>query len=291
MANSVVATPKFLSLILSFLEIRDLLVSAQLVNRNWNSIVATTVSLQIALFFKPSESTTARILNPLLKEIFPPWFESPASYSGTHPRNTALSFQQLSWAQRAPVFQRGEASWRKMLVVSGGVEVRNLRVIWLTQSMLGWQECRGMLACDDGLRMGVLWDLTKDFCVSHRNASFMMNWPEDLFSCERHQREPGEESSWKERFQKMFRWKRRGRYGSGLSARSWILSAVQEDAVSDDKRGGSSEEHVLELVLTSAILCEPRGWDMPPVLGQEFQSQAYQKVSIEYADSKPCPGP
>ncbi|KFY81210.1 hypothetical protein V499_00036 [Pseudogymnoascus sp. VKM F-103] len=291
MANSVFATPKLLSLILSFLEIRDLLVSAQLVNRTWNSVIAATASLQIALFFKATAFTVPRFINPLLKEIFPLWFEPPSLYSRTHPRSTALDFQQLAWAQRAPAFQRCEASWRKMLVVSGGVEIRGLKITWRMQNMLGWQESRGMLACEDGLRMGVLWDLTKDFCVSHENASFMMNWPEKLFLDKRREVVPAAEIRWKDRLQRMFRRKERAQEVRTLSARPLSLSMAQVDAVSEFERGTCGEEQVLEMVFTSANTCQPREWDAAPVLGPEFQSAAYQKVTIEYGQPTPCSDP
>jgi hypothetical protein len=148
--QTVLTTPKLLSHILSLLPIKDLLSSAQCVNRTWNNVIETTTPLQAALFLTSSSSTTPRILNSLLKTNWPQWFQAPSSFNKKRPRPAASDFYILKWAQRPSAFRRREASWRKMLVVSGGPEITGLKVTLRTQSWLGWQESQSMVLCSDG---------------------------------------------------------------------------------------------------------------------------------------------
>ena len=71
--HTVLTTPKLLSHILSLLPIKDLLISAQRVNRTWNNVIENTTPLQASLFITSSSSTTPRILNPLLKNNWLQW--------------------------------------------------------------------------------------------------------------------------------------------------------------------------------------------------------------------------
>jgi hypothetical protein len=93
----------------------------------------------------------------------------------------------LVWNIDVKAFKRREASWRRMLVVNGGDSITPLKVIERTQTMGGWSERKGVLHCEDGLRMGMLSDLTKDWCMWNDTSNFLLNWKEDLLPVkERH---------------------------------------------------------------------------------------------------------
>ncbi|KAJ7834824.1 hypothetical protein B0H14DRAFT_2797994, partial [Mycena olivaceomarginata] len=70
--DSVISTPKLLELILSHLPARDLLVTTPFVSKTWLAHTLTP-ALQRALFFRPDILSTP-LQNPLLAEIFPPFF-------------------------------------------------------------------------------------------------------------------------------------------------------------------------------------------------------------------------
>lgn len=101
---------------------RDLLTNAQRVNQLWYSIITTFCSLQQKLYFQPLPSTkytTECIANPILVELFSPWFKGfkrdipPTSIERD-------DFRSLDWnssGAKREAYRRKDASWRRMLVV------------------------------------------------------------------------------------------------------------------------------------------------------------------------------
>lgn len=282
---------KLLPRILSFLDIRTLLISGQRSCRFWREVIATTPHLQESLFFKFPPSAAPRLLNPLLRELWPLWFKSPSSFNKRRPRPKASDFRFLKWTQRPSAFRRRDASWRKMLVVSGGAHVTALRVTLLTQSWLGLEESQGVFLCPDGLRMGTLWDLTKDWCMYDEQATFMMNWDEGLISAgilNGTRRldpvsKPQDGGRWKHKLRKILSSKPANKGFADKSLKSSSSSTARSVyAYSEDGSLDGADDQFVELILSYSIDNQDPDFNGPPALGLEFQSEAYQKVEIIY---------
>ncbi|KAH8647231.1 hypothetical protein BX600DRAFT_518509 [Xylariales sp. PMI_506] len=138
-SERVFSIPELLVAILLELDMRTLLASAQLVNRTFHQTIAGVPALQVALFFaSPSgghgggggeDAAGSRVgadvtKNPLLAELFAPWFLASGS-GGDHatPRADLAALAQLPMLQRSgetgvahEAFLRSGASWRRMLV-------------------------------------------------------------------------------------------------------------------------------------------------------------------------------
>ncbi|KAJ7096570.1 hypothetical protein B0H15DRAFT_1019610 [Mycena belliarum] len=187
--DTVMSTPELLELLLAQLPMRDLLLRAPLVCKMW---FATTraPALQRALFFAPApdtpsafESTPAPVRNPLLAELFPPFFAPPPpnrmSWADVRANNRmfwpdARAIMAMPVARALAPFARRDASWRRMLVAQP--PPRTLRV---TERCNGRTEIFDRRAELRGLelRMGELYDLVLG-SVKWAAASFCVTWPE-----------------------------------------------------------------------------------------------------------------
>ena len=114
----VVNTPEILEMILSNTDIRTLLISAQLVCRDWFNLITESRSIQKALFYIPIKDSewgvNEKIPNPLLAETFPSIFPHE-----DRPIRHRFTFDTLNWTKdpsRMARFVRPDASWRRMLV-------------------------------------------------------------------------------------------------------------------------------------------------------------------------------
>jgi hypothetical protein len=140
---------------------RDLLTVAPLVSKAWQAITLSP-ALQRALFFEPDLTGTQPVENPLLVELFPPFFLLP---SGDWPPpwswpGNASRFKEMSWVTAPDAFKREDVSWRRMLVTQP--PTRTMVVTHMTHSMIGDFEQRAVLK-DLSLRMGVLYDIAMPF--------------------------------------------------------------------------------------------------------------------------------
>ena len=283
---------KLLSHILSFLDVRSLLISGQRMCKTWHEIIAKTPALQEALFLKAPTATAPRLLNPLLRELWPLWFKSPSSFNKRRPRPKASDFRFLKWTQRPSAFRRPNASWRRMLVVSGGTPVTVLNVTLFTHSFLGAQESQGVVMCPHGLRMSTLWDLTKDWCMFDEEATFMMNWDEDLFSGGgkalgiQPNQKPAESGGWKHKLRKIFPGTETKKGFADISLKS-ASSVSTRSVYSENGSSDGGEDRFVELILSYSVDNQDPELNGPPTLGLEFQSEAYEKVSISYGKTIP----
>ncbi|KAK6971715.1 putative f-box domain protein [Favolaschia claudopus] len=168
--DTVIATPELLEYTISYLPMRDLLVTAPLVSRTWLAITQTP-NIQQALFFEPDPSASERTFNPLLVELFPPFFTEYEKNRFSWP--TANTIQSLPESGNMfEAFRRPEASWRRMLVSQPP-----------PQTMLIKQKSHGM-RCDSkrtavlhdvSLRMGTLYSLVLPF-IDRVASSFRIQW-------------------------------------------------------------------------------------------------------------------
>ncbi|KAE9407529.1 hypothetical protein BT96DRAFT_105377 [Gymnopus androsaceus JB14] len=150
-SNAVFGIPKLLDRILSQLDMRTLLTAAQLVSRYWHDIITQSPSIQQALCFQPKHSTAnERMQNPLLAELFEPWFDE----DGVHYRR---KFMEMPLASARDVFLREDATWCQMLVAQP--PVLQLGIWTQTQAMRGDSHQFEILEFPDGLRMGEFYDI------------------------------------------------------------------------------------------------------------------------------------
>ncbi|KAF7364623.1 O-methylsterigmatocystin oxidoreductase [Mycena venus] len=166
--------PELLERTLAHLSMRDLLVTAPLVSKTWQAITLTP-TLQRALFFQPDPTSTTRIPNPLLVEMFPPLFavvEDPNRWSWPD----AETIMSMPWAKASDAFKRPEASWRRMFVVQPPPQ--KMVVTETCHGQLGDRERRGVIN-DLSLRMGILYDLVLPF-INRVASSFCIRWHEGI---------------------------------------------------------------------------------------------------------------
>jgi hypothetical protein len=97
------------------------------------------------------------------------------------PRTFALSdhkhFWRLDWnssKERAEAYARKEASWRRMLVAQQPVQ--DLIVKMSTEAVGGPSQSKGELRLDDGLRMGLFYDIVQDFVEHQPVTYFVIRW-------------------------------------------------------------------------------------------------------------------
>jgi hypothetical protein len=116
--DRVLNTLELLDMILTRVDMRTLLTSAQRVCRNWMNLINKSPSIQKALFFTPIADSewgmNEKTLNPLLTETFASIF--PAEDRSVYYK---FNFSGLALTKDAPTmdrFVRKNASWRKMLV-------------------------------------------------------------------------------------------------------------------------------------------------------------------------------
>ncbi|KAK7013249.1 putative f-box domain protein [Favolaschia claudopus] len=155
--NTVISSPELLELILSHLPMRDLLCIAPLVSKAWQA-TTTTPYLQRILFFKPDPSAdpSTLIQNPLLAEIFSPFFTPLENPYACHWPGRTASIWEMPWLKNLDAFRRAGASWRRMLVTQPPVRTSALKHV--TRYRYGSTTRQATLS-GLSLRMGFLFDL------------------------------------------------------------------------------------------------------------------------------------
>jgi hypothetical protein len=173
--DAVLETPELLETIFSYLDIRTLLL-IQAVSSRWRDTVTGSSRLQRALFFiiQPSKSdTTSRTQNPLLAELFSPFFDSRLQFDyGAMPH-----LPMAATATRLAKFMQPSASWRRMLVSNPPVYKLGC---WMTEeSFYGELPTHSLrtLTFPHGLRMGKLYDLAQRFLYGNSiSARCAISW-------------------------------------------------------------------------------------------------------------------
>ncbi|KAJ7657130.1 hypothetical protein B0H14DRAFT_2321869, partial [Mycena olivaceomarginata] len=161
------STPELLENTLLQLPMRDLLVTAPLVCKTWHAVTLSPI-IQRTLFFEGDPSASKRVQNPLLRELFPPFFALPpppngqrsksAAWPGNADTITTMPWSKTTrpWSKAPSAFKRAEASWRRMLVIQP--PVHTVRITQTMNSFMCTSQRHGLLK-DSSLRMGVLYDL------------------------------------------------------------------------------------------------------------------------------------
>jgi len=166
--DAAISTPELLELILFHLPMRDLLVTAPLINKRWQALTLAP-TLQRALFFEPDPIVSKPVMNPLLAEIFPAFFKFT---SENRWRGTSESIMKMSWSKAPDAFKRKEASWRRMLVTQPPAQTM---IIKETSHGRGGNHERQTTLKGLSLRMGLLYDIAVPFINRHA-SSFYVRW-------------------------------------------------------------------------------------------------------------------
>lgn len=202
--EAVSSTTELFEAILVEVDLRTLLTSASRVSRHWHSVISASVRLQRILYLLPENETRSarldagreKVQNPLLKDIFPAWFENISSFTprprpGVNPMHqfpaTAMMgykrFQELplyaeSLESDDNPFLRPEASWRRMLTSQPPCYVISTNTKRGPGASMSKSDGRGNITRRDaGLRMGELYDVTLRHSARHHISGFMVVWP------------------------------------------------------------------------------------------------------------------
>lgn len=187
----VLSKPELIEAILLQLPMKDLLIHAQLVNKDFYSIITQFPSLQRKLFFvaKPviipgiSRGSNAPgpedwEINPLLRESFPPWFLNHASMPGQFEQSGISELRKLDWTsstEKTAAYARREASWRRMLVTQP--PIRSLGIVKSASTQGGTFENTGKIILESGIKMGLMFDLVEMHMISCSPvSSFALQW-------------------------------------------------------------------------------------------------------------------
>jgi hypothetical protein len=167
--------------ILSFLDMRTLLVTAQRINRKCRATVKGSLSLQRTLYLRPQPpgldpQNNDRRRNPLLVEAFPAWVEPLAEKNSRIIERADYSSLPMCASQaKKKAFLRPEASWRIMLVTQPPIHKLGCLMLYVEGgSPPDWMF--KALEYTQGLRMGTLYDLCQRWASHPENMFLEIAW-------------------------------------------------------------------------------------------------------------------
>lgn len=202
-AEVVFCTEELLVAILAELDMRTLLVSALRVSHRWQSIINASLPLQRALFFHPERQTettppgvsSQKTQNPLLKDIFPAWFENTGSFiprprPGVNPMHQFPATAMMGYKrfQELPLYSAGlesddnpflrpSASWRRMLTSQPPCYTVSVNAKRGPGASMRKSIGTGCLEKhEDGVRMGHMYDAVLRHSAQHHVSGFMVIW-------------------------------------------------------------------------------------------------------------------
>ncbi|PQE16767.1 apoptosis-inducing taf9-like domain 1 family protein [Rutstroemia sp. NJR-2017a BBW] len=165
--SQVLRTPELLDHILSYLPQSCLLLNITRVCKAWNTALSSP-TLQRALGFRSDPKVESISWPELLERQFSLFYQLPPELT----LSDASSLKTLPWTQCPDVFNRADASWRRMLVFQPACTRFEIVQVVAQRTGIWRQKC--VINCEDGIRMGMLWDIIQKWC-SKRNHWFMMD--------------------------------------------------------------------------------------------------------------------
>lgn len=278
--ETVLTTPELFEIILLHFHLRDLL-QAQRVNRTFNAMITNSPSVQRALFFRGKSTeviapeahdqighqSVTWEQNSLLCQAFPAWFRMlPSSLHWIGKRNYKDTFDHLDWnssEERRRAYARREASWRRMLVVQPPTTL--LEVRGHIHAMGGDRERTGKVILNDGVTMGLLYDIVESFFMGGRSSnSFWLEW--HMFP------EPSRNSDGSED-------------NNSNRANSNNINLTVQPAKSDSGNDGFHSRSWITLFLLHIVSCERDPYNSL----SRLKSDAAEVVDIDYTEWRACP--
>ncbi|KAF1845569.1 uncharacterized protein K460DRAFT_366434 [Cucurbitaria berberidis CBS 394.84] len=151
------------------------LLRAQLISRRVHTAIASSPRIQQLLFLRaePADNPKPWRANPLLRDLFLPWFVGPLRERWTMPDYD--SFQMMDWTStNRDAFLRAEASWRKMLVFQP--PPKQLSVVRFCNGQGGDFIDEATVSFADsasgGVTMGLIYDLSESFVRENPVSQF-----------------------------------------------------------------------------------------------------------------------
>jgi hypothetical protein len=182
--SRVLSIPELFEYVLAHLPPRSLLL-AQRISHQFRAAIISSPHLQRQLYFHatppkgpnpkdppasphphqhtpPSpdiDSNNEWTLNPLLREIFVPWFVIPGDRRFSASRNDIERLDTLRTEASRDAFLRPEASWRKMLVVQPAP--KTLTIVSFTHAMRSDSRGEASIPFDNSVTMGLIYDISE----------------------------------------------------------------------------------------------------------------------------------
>lgn len=191
--DTVLSLPELLESILVQLPMRDL-VRVQRVSHAWYDSITKSPTLQKKLFFRPILNNSLhqrRIgveVNPLLEELFPPFFrlstpdnETDWNFQGLTPLDFIRRQRWFVCESRQRAVLRPDASWRRMFPSHPPPQLKNVDIM-LLGCCLGASQLTGAIAKEhqhlqeNGARMGLIWDAAVFAVDDFPNGDFWLSW-------------------------------------------------------------------------------------------------------------------
>jgi hypothetical protein len=181
----VLATPELLEAILSHLPPHALLF-AQLISRSFHTAVTTSPTLQRLLFLRaaPLDAPHTWTLNPLLRDLFTPFFVFGLSAYGTVQQDHSSIRLMKCFATKGSndVFLSKDATWRSMLVLQPPPKVLKVtRFVHAQARDIAWDttlDCGKSLA--GGVTMGVVYDIAESYTRGISASMYVL--PSEMFT-------------------------------------------------------------------------------------------------------------
>ncbi|KAF2671982.1 hypothetical protein BT63DRAFT_185168 [Microthyrium microscopicum] len=187
------------------LDLGDLL-RIQRVCQHWTTIICASPTLQQALFFRPSQQRPDSEFgfNPLLKELFPPFFLTPITDIEDSDDEVESSMSQsadvvkdMQWfvdKERRNAVLRPDASWRRMFPIQPPIKLREIQFEHYYPCVYSTRTPRAQISSEfdelqeHGIKMGLLYDLVisqldRDYVaelgdrVNDSANYFLLQWP------------------------------------------------------------------------------------------------------------------
>ncbi|KAI8966324.1 hypothetical protein F5Y11DRAFT_189651 [Daldinia sp. FL1419] len=182
--DRVLKLTELLENIISGLDNREILLTAQLVCRRWKELIATSPKIQAVLFFRESSKPLTRLIyakNTIIAYVFPAFFNTAFYNGGSYCHH--LKFSKISLDEICTylydssvrgIWLNENASWRRMLVSQPPITAIHWHVSREDQDdpRVSLPGTIAEFKFPDGLRMGDFYDLILGTRCDHE-----ITWP------------------------------------------------------------------------------------------------------------------
>lgn len=170
--TTVLTSPELLEALFLQCDLRSLLTSVQRVCRQWYEVAATSPVVQVHLYLRSAKEHGGQVptLNPLLADVFPPFFAPLSQIDGD---GTAFfgrdHVREMPLGRNPEPFMRPDATWRVMHVQQPPLRALGVAMPSEGYAVVHEKKGRGVRSntssgsvrsddCEEGIRMGELYD-------------------------------------------------------------------------------------------------------------------------------------